>query len=133
MKPVAKSFAYALLRIAIGLNFAGHGLIRIYNGVGTFASSTAEHLVRTPLPHILVLGYASMIPFIELILGIALVLGTFTRVTLGVASLFIMTLTLGVTANQQWDVAGQQLLYSLVLFVLLFLHEHNDISLDNAL
>jgi thiosulfate dehydrogenase [quinone] large subunit len=85
------------------------------------------------MPHILVLGFAYTIPFIEAVLGIALVLGTFTRVTLGVASLFMMMLTLGVTANQQWDIAGQQLLYSLVLFVLLFLHEHNDISLDNAL
>jgi thiosulfate dehydrogenase [quinone] large subunit len=42
----------------------------------------------------------------------------------------MMALTVGVTANQQWDVAGQQLLYSLVFFVLLFLVEHNSIALD---
>ena len=42
----------------------------------------------------------------------------------------MMLLTIGVTSNQQWDVAGQQLLYSLIFFVLLFLLEHNGFSLD---
>jgi thiosulfate dehydrogenase [quinone] large subunit len=42
----------------------------------------------------------------------------------------MMALTIGVTSNQQWDVAGQQLLYSLVFFVLLFLNEFNEYSVD---
>ena len=42
-------------------------------------------------------------------------------------------LTVGVTSNQQWDVAGQQLLYSLVFFVLLFLLEWNTLSLHTRL
>ena len=29
-----------------------------------------------------------------------------------------------------WDVAGQQLLYSLIFFVLLFLYEHNRFAVD---
>jgi len=45
-------------------------------------------------------------------------------------ALFMMALTVGVTANQQWDVAGQQLLYSLVFFMLLFLIDHNSLSID---
>jgi thiosulfate dehydrogenase [quinone] large subunit len=45
----------------------------------------------------------------------------------------MMALTIGVTANQQWDLAGLQLLYSLVFFVLLFLVEYNQFSLDAAL
>ncbi len=45
----------------------------------------------------------------------------------------MMALTLGVTSNQQWDVAGQQLLYSLIFFVLLFLSEYNSIALDTRL
>jgi thiosulfate dehydrogenase (quinone) large subunit len=45
----------------------------------------------------------------------------------------MMALTVGVTANQQWDVAGQQLLYSVVFFLLLFLIEHNALALDNCL
>jgi thiosulfate dehydrogenase [quinone] large subunit len=44
-----------------------------------------------------------------------------------------MILTIGVMANQQWDVASQQLLYSLVFFLLLFRLEYNQFSLDSAL
>ena len=125
-----KSLAYGLLRVAFGVNFAGHGLVRIYNGVGGFAATTAEHLAKAPLPHGLVLGFGFAIPVIEAVLGVALILGVLTRVALVCGAVFMMALTVGVTANQQWDVAGQQLVYSVVFFVLLFLIEHNSLALD---
>ena len=128
-----KSLAYGLLRIAFGVNFAGHGLIRIYNGVNTFATVTAEHLAKSPLPHTVTFGFSYAIPFLEAILGLALILGVFTRISLVCGALFMMLLTIGVTANQQWDVAGQQLVYSVVFFLLLFLIEHNAFALDSSL
>jgi thiosulfate dehydrogenase [quinone] large subunit len=128
-----KSLAYALLRLAFGVNFAGHGLIRIYNGVGAFATTTAEHLAKSPLPHSFAYGFSYAIPFVEAVLGLTLILGVFTRVSLICGAIFMMALTIGVTANQQWDVAGQQLVYSVVFFLLLFLIEHNGLALDNSL
>src|SRR3978361_413941 len=128
-----KSLAYALLRIALGVNFAGHGLIRIYNGVGTFATSTAEHLAKSPLPHTVTFGFSYAIPFLEAVLGLTLILGVFTRASLVGGAIFMSALTIGVTANQQWDVAGQQLVYSVIFFLLLFLIEHNGLALDNSL
>ena len=128
-----KTLAYALLRIALGVNFAGHGVIRIRNGVGAFASTTAEHMVRSPLPHGFVLGFGYAIPIIEALLGLTLILGLGTRLALAAGAIFMMALTIGVTSNQQWDVAGQQLLYSLVFFALLFLAEYNTLSLDARL
>jgi thiosulfate dehydrogenase (quinone) large subunit len=125
-----KSLAYALLRIAFGVNFAGHGLIRIYNGVGAFATTTTEHLAKSPLPHSLAFGFSYAIPFLEAILGLTLILGVFTRVALVCGAVFIMALTIGVTSNQQWDIASQQLLYSVVFFLLLFFIEHNTVALD---
>jgi thiosulfate dehydrogenase [quinone] large subunit len=125
-----KSLAYALLRISLGVNFAGHGLIRIYNGVGAFAATTAEHLEKSPLPHSFAYGFSYAIPFLEAVLGLTLILGVFTRIALVCGAVFMMALTVGVTANQQWDVAGQQLLYSVVFFLLLYLVEHNALALD---
>ncbi|SNT02535.1 thiosulfate dehydrogenase [quinone] large subunit [Granulicella rosea] len=130
MKTSDKSLAYALLRLAFGVNFAGHGLVRIYNGVGAFAATTAEHLAKSPLPHGFVVGFGYSIPWIEAALGMGLMLGLFTRAALVLGALFMMALTVGVTSNQQWDVAGQQLLYSVVFFVLLWLVEWNEWSLD---
>jgi thiosulfate dehydrogenase [quinone] large subunit len=128
-----KYLAYALLRIVFGVNFAGHGLIRIYNGVASFATTTAEHLAKSPLPQGLTYAFSYAIPFVEAILGLTLILGVFTRIALICGALFMMALTIGVTANQQWDVASQQLLYSVVFFLLLYLIEHNALALDNYL
>jgi thiosulfate dehydrogenase [quinone] large subunit len=87
-------------------------------------------MAKSPLPHGFVLGFGYAIPVIELLLGIALILGLGTRIALVAGAVFMMALTLGVTSNQQWDVAGQQLLYSLAFFVLLFLIEHNGLAID---
>jgi thiosulfate dehydrogenase [quinone] large subunit len=126
-----KSLAYALLRIALGVNFAGHGLIRIHNGVAAFATTTAGHLSGSPLPQGITYAFSSAIPFIEAILGLILILGVFTRIALVSGSVFMMLLTVGVTSNQQWDLASQQLIYSVVFFMLLYLLEHNSVAIDN--
>jgi thiosulfate dehydrogenase [quinone] large subunit len=128
-----RSLAYALLRLSLGINFAGHGLIRIHNGVAAFAQTTTEHLAKSPLPSGLTYALSYAIPFIEAILGLTLILGVFTRISLATGAIFMMLLTIGVTANQQWDIASQQLLYSVVFFFLLYLLEHNPFSLDTVL
>jgi thiosulfate dehydrogenase [quinone] large subunit len=128
-----RSLAYALLRLSLGINFAGHGLIRIHNGVAAFAQTTTEHLAKSPLPSGLTYALSYAIPFIEAILGLTLILGVFTRISLATGAIFMMLLTIGVTANQQWDIASQQLLYSVVFFFLLYLLEHNQFSLDTVL
>jgi thiosulfate dehydrogenase [quinone] large subunit len=133
MRVPHKSLAYALLRIALGVNFAGHGLIRIYNGVGAFATTTAEHMAKSPLPHSFILGFSTIIPFFEAILGLILILGIFTRAALICGAIFMMALTVGVTSNQQWDIAGEQLGYSVAFFLLLYLIEHNALAVDTFL
>jgi thiosulfate dehydrogenase [quinone] large subunit len=133
MRIADKSLAYALLRVSLGINFAGHGLIRIHNGIAAFAQTTTEHLAKSPLPSTLTYAFSYAIPFLEAILGLTLILGVFTRISLVCGAVFMMLLTVGVTANQQWDVAGQQLLYSVVFFLLLFFLDENNLSLDSAL
>jgi thiosulfate dehydrogenase [quinone] large subunit len=131
--PPTKVMAYALLRVAFGVNFAGHGFVRILNGVGSFADTTASHMAKSVMPRELVVGFAYAVPFIEAALGLALILGVLTRVSLVCGALFMMVLTIGVTSNQQWDVAGQQLLYSVAFFLLLYLVELNGYSVDAVL
>lgn len=130
MRTNNRSLAYALLRITLGINFAGHGLIRIHNGVVNFAQTTIEHLAKSPLPPSLTYAFSYTIPFIEAILGLTLILGVFTRISLTAGGVFMMLLTIGVTSNQQWDIASQQLFYSVVFLLLLYLIEHNAISVD---
>jgi thiosulfate dehydrogenase [quinone] large subunit len=130
MRIADRSLAYALLRVAFGVNFAVHGFIRIYSGIGAFAATTAEHMAKSPLPHGFVLGFSYAIPVIEALLGVALIFGVLTRIALVLGAVFMMGLTIGVGSNQQWDIAGQQLFYSFVFFVLLFTVEHNALAVD---
>jgi thiosulfate dehydrogenase [quinone] large subunit len=130
MKTSDKELAYALLRIAFGVNFLGHGVFRLLAGAGKIAETMAAAMTKSPLPHGFTVGFLTVVPVIETLLGVALILGLATRVSLVVGAVFMWALTFGVTSNQQWDVAGQQLVYSLVFFVLLFLVEYNGLSLD---
>lgn len=127
-----RSIAYLMLRVTLGINFAGHGAIRIYHGTGVFAHQMVLQLAKAPLSPVLVSGFGYFVPWFELVMSIALIVGLFTRAVLISGSLFMMALTIGISANQQWDIAAQQLLYSVVFFILLFSVEYNTYSLDTA-
>lgn len=128
-----KAIGYATLRLAMGINFFGHGFFRILSGVGAFANGMAETMTKGPLPHALSLGYGYCIPWIELLLGALLLLGLFSRFALTAGALFIVTLTFGTASVQNWQGAGGQLLYSFVFFFLLWHVEANTLSLDGIL
>ena len=57
-----KSVAYCLLRMAFGVNFLGHGFFRVLGGVGNFASSTAQHMNKSPFPYRLNYSFALASP-----------------------------------------------------------------------
>ena len=44
-----RALSYLLLRIALGMNFFGHGFFRILSGVGAFAAGTAQGMAKGPL------------------------------------------------------------------------------------
>jgi thiosulfate dehydrogenase (quinone) large subunit len=56
--------------------------------------------------------------------------GALTRVALIAGALLIVLLTFGSTLHQDWDIAGLQLIYALVYFVLIGLRQHNSLSID---
>ncbi|AFL88233.1 putative membrane protein [Terriglobus roseus DSM 18391] len=128
-----KAIAYALMRLALGINIFGHGFFRILSGVGAFANGAVNGMDKGPLPHALSLAFLYATPFIELILGILLTLGLFTRLALIGGSLFMIALTFGTTSTQNWNGAGTQLQYSLVFFVMLWLVEANSLSVDGMM
>lgn len=122
--------AYVLLRALTGLDFFGHGYARIFTGsfLPGFAQSMQQGMAKAPLAPGLVLATGYVVPCVELTIGVLLLLGVLTRWTLIAAFLLMFVLMFGVTMKQDWNVAGQQLMYGLVLFVLLFLRTRYDCS-----
>lgn len=113
--------AYFLLRLIAGMDFFGHGFARIFTGshLGGFAHSMVGDMAKSPLPAPLVLATGYVVPCIELLIGVLLLAGMATRFALVLAMLLMLVLMFGITMKQEWNVAGQQLLYGLVLAVLL--------------
>jgi len=122
--------AYLLLRLVTGLDFFMHGFSRIFTGSGLpgFAQGMVKSMASTPLPPSAVLATGYAIPCVELLIGTLLILGLFTRAALTAALLLMLVLMFGIGLQQNWNVAGQQLLYALVLAILLFARTPYDLS-----
>jgi thiosulfate dehydrogenase [quinone] large subunit len=125
-----KHQAYLLLRLVTGMDFFGHGFARIFTGthLGGFAHWMVGDMAKAPLPAGLVLATGYGVPCIELLIGVLLLAGVATRFALTLALLLMLVLMFGVTMKQEWNIAGQQLLYGLVLAMLLFAREGYDLS-----
>jgi thiosulfate dehydrogenase [quinone] large subunit len=122
--------AYVFFRLLTGLDFFGHGFARIFTGshLSGFAQGMVKSMVSTPLPSSLTLVSGYAIPCVELLIGVLLLLGLFTRYTLILAFLLMFVLMFGITLKQDWNIAMQQLMYGVVLFLLLFARERYDLS-----
>ncbi|MEO0376100.1 MAG: DoxX family protein [Cyanobacteria bacterium P01_A01_bin.17] len=126
------AIAYFLLRLLIGVNFLNHGLTRIGNIPG-FVDSMVQAMEVSYFPEPLVRINAFLVPIVELIVGILMIVGWRTRTALTVTSALMVVLMLGVTSVQNWDAAGSQLVYGLILFILLACSSFNTVSVDHWL
>lgn len=106
-----------------------HGLVRL-PGLAGFAGGMVKQFQGTILPVWFVYSFGCVLPFIEGLIGLALILGLFTRWTLAGASLVMSILIFGSSLRSDWTIVGLQMIYILAFFVALFLLEHNDYSVD---
>ena len=123
------AIAYLLLRLLIGVNFLNHGLTRIGNIPG-FVESMVKAMESSYFPEPLVRINAFLVPVVELIVGVLIILGWQTRIALTITSSLMVILMLGVTSVQNWPVAGDQLVYGVILFILLAGRSFNTVSVD---
>jgi thiosulfate dehydrogenase [quinone] large subunit len=125
-----RQHAYLLLRLVTGLDFFMHGFARIFTGthLSGFANGMVKSMSSTQLLPSAVLATGYAIPCVELLIGTLLLLGLFTRPALTLALLLMLVLMFGIGLKQDWNVAGQQLLYALVLSVLLFARNPYNLS-----
>ena len=128
--PADRQLAYLLLRLTLSINILMHGLARILSGLSPFAAGMVKQFASTPLPPALVHTFAIALPWSELLIGIAILLGLFTRIALALGALEIIILTFGISLTQNWSVAGLQMIYAIVYAILLAFAEYNRWSLD---
>ena len=130
MQPAPRQ-AYALLRLVIGIDMFLHGATRIGAGVDTFAAKMTSEFQATILPQALVHIFASVLPFVEGLIGLLLILGLFTRGTLIASSLLMAALVFGTALRSDWSTIGLQLIYAVIYYLLLSRIADNCWALDS--
>ena len=123
--------AYLILRLTMGVNMFTHGVARILD-LDKFNGWLISQFSNTILPEFIVSISSYMIPFVELIIGILLILGLFTSRTLLVGALLIVALVFGSGLQENWNVMSSQMIYAIFFFILSYLIELNRFSLDRV-
>src|SRR5260370_12616784 len=123
--------AYALLRIIFGTNILLHGVSRLIAGHAAFFAYISKQMASAPLPSWILPPFTYALPWLEALIGLLILVGLFTRGALIAGSVMMLALQVGVCLAQNWQVAGDQLLYFAIYCVLIAFVERNRWSLDD--
>jgi thiosulfate dehydrogenase (quinone) large subunit len=124
-----RDIAYALMRITYGVIFLFYGVGKFMGGLANFVGGMNQQFAGK-LPAFMVMPFAYVLPFGELISGALILLGLFTRAGLTISGLLLIGLTFGLVMLGQADKVAHNLIYVLVNFVLLWFCDLNRLSLD---
>ena len=132
MKRNAKVVAYALLRATLGFVLLFWGVDKFQMGARQFSAGLDRQFSKTWLPAPLVHAFGLLLPFAEVGLGILLILGLFTAWAAALGAILLILLNTGMQVAGSASTVANNLVYSLILFVLLFFSEQNRFSLDGC-
>jgi len=129
--PTNLQLGYFIFRVFTGANFFFHGFMRFVTGVSAWAQPQAASFTETFLPLPLVSIALYMIPFVQVVVGAAIILGWRTRAALlGGLGLFFLLL-FGHVVRQNWGGAHTVMHYAIYYWILLALLSQNWMSLDS--
>ncbi|MBS1519353.1 MAG: DoxX family protein [Bacteroidetes bacterium] len=123
---------YLMARLPIAVSMLGHGLDRIPK-IQVFSDHLVSQFSKSILPVKLVSPFSMTLPFIELGVGILLILGLFTRFACVVGLITMLALIFGSCLIEQWDNVLFQMLYSLYFVMLYYYAFYNRYSFDRLL
>jgi len=131
-KETPQQIAFTLLRITMGVNFLGHGLVR-FSKLNGFRDWMVNTFQDSLIPSFLVTAWGSVLPFLEFGIGLLLILGLFTYRASIAGAIIIIILLFGSTLIENWDWAGMQMIYGLFFYFLISNVEKNTWSIDNLI
>lgn len=123
------TISFLLLRLAIGISFFGHGLVR-FPKLQTFSNWMVGNFKKSILPEALVTPFSMALPFAEFAIGLLLLTGLFTKYALIAGSLVMLLLLFGTTMIENWDAIPSQIIHIVLLAVLLHFIDANSLALD---
>jgi thiosulfate dehydrogenase (quinone) large subunit len=121
----AKSAGVALLRWALGLMFLVGGVTKLFMLKGFVTGYLVPAFANTFLPVWLLTIYGFALPFVEAILGLALILGVCRPTVLFATGLTLISLAFGQMLIQGQAIVANIMVYLLMTAVVLIFQEHD--------
>lgn len=116
--------AYTLARLPIGLSFLGHGLVRLPK-LNQFVNGMQKGFEATYLPTEIVKPFAFVLPFLELLLGMAILIGFKMKKTAILGVILVCLLIFGSSFQQNWSAIAIQMFYGIYLVALYLFSNYN--------
>ncbi len=123
---------FLLLRLAIAASMLGHGLVRLPK-LQAFSSWMTGTFEKSMLPLALVKPFSLALPVAELLLGLLLVAGLWTRPALIAGGILMIALIFGTTLIEDWAAIPGQLLHAAFFALLLQYLASNRFSIDRLI
>lgn len=125
-------WGYLISRLALGLSFFGHGLVRLPKLTG-FSNWMMGQFSKSFLPDELVLPFSYALPILEFASGLMILIGLFTRPGLLLAGAVSLALIFGTTMIENWEALPSQLIHVAFISVLLAYLPQNSYAVDKLL
>ena len=128
-KQTTLEIGYAIFRFTMGINLFVHGGVRIPK-LDTFAQYLFGKYQDTIIPDFLLTAFVYSIPFVEILIGVLLIFGLFTRLGIILGGLLMATFIFGSCLIENFQSAGSQMVYAIYIFMLAYCIDANKYSLD---
>lgn len=126
------TIAFVLLRLAVAASMFGHGLVRLPKLNG-FSAWMVKSFEKSMMPEILVVPFSYILPLAEFAIGLLLILGLFTRISLIAGAVVMIMLILGTTLIEDWAALPSQLIHVAFFGILLVFIQYNRFALDHLI
>lgn len=126
------SSTFLLLRLAIGMSMFGHGFVRVFK-LAKFSEWMLGKYENSMLPVALVKPFSYALPIIELVIGLLIIIGLFTRQALMVGGFTMIVLIFGSCMVEDWGGIPSQMIHTFFFAVLLSFLNYNSYAIDNLL
>lgn len=129
------SFASLILRLSLGqlMLVAGLGKFLRNDSVGAWVETMAKGFETTPLPLWVVIPYGYALPYVEIVLGLMLILGVLSRPAMLATAALLLSLTFGMTLQAQFATVANNTMYTALAAATFVLLRWNHFSLDHIL
>lgn len=122
------TLTFLFLRLGIAISMFGHGAVRLPK-LKQFSAGMVEQFEKSFFPVWLVQPYSYLVPFAELVVGLLLLMGLFTRQALVAGAILMLTLMVGTCFVENWNALPSQMIHLAYFSILLgFVHYDTPIT-----